>query len=198
MTEIDLDYFGITEGISEVIVTTYKGWEPNAAPIGIIRKGNDVFVRLYKGSQTYDNVKEEQLLVANLVYDPLIFVRSTFGNLAESEFEVLSYEGRGFATIRESSCWVVFECDGVRETSEAIVAKLIPIHAHAGRCIFNSINRGFNLVVESCVHATRYELTNDEKYMRLIKAYSVTVNKCGSELDKEAMVLLLKRYDEPV
>jgi len=198
MTEFDLDDFGITEGISEVIVTTSNGWEPNAAPIGIIRKGNDVFVRLYKGSQTYDNVKAERILVANLVYDPLIFVRSTFGNLAESEFEVLSYEGLGFATVRDSFCWVVFECDEVKETSEAIVAKLVPRHAHAGRCIFNSINRGFNLVVESCVHATRYELTNDEKYMRLIKAYSITVNKCGSELDKEAMALLLKRYDEQV
>ncbi|ABE51224.1 DUF447 domain-containing protein [Methanococcoides burtonii] len=196
MTEFDLDDFGITEGISEVIVTTYQGWSPNAAPIGIIRKGDDVFVRLFKGSQTYKNVKAERMLVANLVYDPLIFVRSTFGNITESEFKVLSYGGRAFATVRDSSCWVVFECDEFKETSGAIVAKLIPRHAHVGRCIFNSINRGFNLVVESCVHATRYELTNNEKYMRLIEAYSITVNKCGSGRDKEAMELLLKRYGE--
>lgn len=195
MAIIDLDKFGINEGISEVIVTTYQGWSPNAAPMGIIRKGDDLFVRLFKGSNTYSNVKSEHMLVANLVYDPLVFVRSTFGNLAESEFEVLSYEGRGFAAIRKALCWVVFECTEIKETSESMIAKLVPKHARENVCNFRSINRGFNLVIESCVHATRYELTNDEKYMRLIKAYSSTVNKCGSDNDKEAMTLLLKRYD---
>ncbi|WP_135604514.1 DUF447 domain-containing protein [Methanococcoides sp. NM1] len=196
MAKIDLDTFGINEGISEMIVTTYQGWSPNAAPMGIIRKDNELLVRLFKGSTTYNNVLAEHRLVANLVYDPLLFVRTTFGNVDSSEFDVFTHDERSFAVLKEAVAWAVFECVDMKETSEALVAKLKPLHARMNKHVFRSVNRGFNLVIESCVHATRYELTNDEKYMRLIKAYSCTVNKCGGKAEKDAMKFLLNYLGE--
>ena len=83
---VDISSFGIREGISETIVST--GLEhPNAAPIGIIVKGGRPFVRLFKGSHTWANVLKEKYLAANIVYDPLLFVRSTFFDLEPSEFD---------------------------------------------------------------------------------------------------------------
>ncbi|WP_445475978.1 DUF447 domain-containing protein [Methanococcoides methylutens] len=195
MANIDLGTFGINEGICEMIVTTYHGWSPNAAPMGIIRKNDEVLVRLFKGSTTYKNVMSEQMLVANLVYDPVLFVRTTFGNLDDSEFDVFTHEGRNFSVLKDAMCWAVFECTDMKETSEALVAKLRPLHARMNKTVFRSVNRGFNLVIESCVHATRYKLTNDEKYMRLIKAYSCTVNKCGGKSEKQAMKLILDHLE---
>jgi hypothetical protein len=45
-------------------------------------------------------------------------------------------------------------------------------------------------VIEACIHATRYRLTGEEKYLKLIKAYGEIVDKCGGEKEKEAMKLL--------
>ncbi|WP_440952350.1 DUF447 domain-containing protein [Methanococcoides sp. FTZ1] len=196
MAHIDLDTFGINEGINEMIVTTYHGWSPNAAPMGIIRKNDELLVRLFKGSTTYSNVMAERLLVANLVYDPVLFVRTTFGDIDDSEFDVFTNAGRHFSVLKNAMCWIVFECTDIKETSEALVAKLKPLHARMNESVLKSVNRGFNLLIESCVHATRYEITKDEKYMRLIKAYSGTVNKCGGKSEKKAMELLLDHLGE--
>ncbi|MCO5384101.1 MAG: DUF447 family protein [Methanosarcina barkeri] len=66
---IDLSEYGISAGISETIVSTGLD-TPNAAPIGIIRKNKKIFVRIFKGSQTGENLVREGVLVANVVYDP--------------------------------------------------------------------------------------------------------------------------------
>jgi hypothetical protein len=48
-------------------------------------------------------------------------------------------------------------------------------------------NRGFYGVIEACIHATRYQLTGDEKYLKLIKAYGDIVEKCGGDTEKDAL-----------
>ncbi len=51
-------------------------------------------------------------------------------------------------------------------------------------------NRGFNAVLEATVHATRYKLSGDEKYLELIRHYETLASKCGGESEKKAMKLL--------
>ncbi len=196
MADIDLDDFGIMDGISETIVSTYHGWSPNAAPIGIIRKQGNVFVRLYKGSTTLRNVSSEYLMVANVIQDPLLFVRSTIGNLDDSEFEVISHSGRGFSVLKEAASWVCFECRDTKESSEAMIAKLSAIRAHRNLERTMAYNRGFGAVVEACVHATRYKLTKDVKYMQLITAYVKINDKCGGFRERKAMDMLLDHVNK--
>jgi len=186
----DLDGFGIYEGISETIVTTMHDCSPNAAPIGIIRKGGRIFTRLFKGSNTYYNVHSEGYLVANVINDPVIFVRSTFSNLEESDFNFESVSGREFPVLKDALSWVVFECNNMKISHEALVAELLPIHAHINRSPVQAPNRGFNAVIEAAVHATRYQLSHDEKYLKLIHEYSAIVSKCGGEREKNAINIL--------
>ncbi|MCD4703114.1 MAG: DUF447 family protein [Methanosarcinaceae archaeon] len=193
MTTIDLDDFGIGEGISETVVTTYNGWNPNAAPIGIMRKNDKVYVRLFRGSNTYRNVLENQLLVANVVYDPILIVKSTLHHLDNSDFNIVSYDKHGLAVLKGALSWVAFECINIKKTSEALVAEIIPLHAHVNQCRIKAPNRGFNLIIESAIHATRYKLTNDEKYLKLIRAYRNTIVKCGAEPEREAIDLLMEQ-----
>jgi uncharacterized protein len=189
---IDISSFGIREGISETIVST--GLEhPNAAPIGIIMKGRRPFVRLFKGSHTWANVLKEKYLVVNIVYDPLLFVRSTFFDLELSEFDYVSALGLNFPILKEAAAWVIFECINVKNTDQALVADLVPIDAgfnEANRKDLPAPNRGFNAVLEATIHATRYQLTGDEKYLELIRHYETLASKCGGEKEKKAMKLL--------
>lgn len=188
--EFDLDSFGIYEGISETIVTTNKGWTPNAAPMGIIRKKDKLYIRLFKGSSTYQNVLAEKILVANITCDPLLFVLSTFTDLEDSYFESTTFNNISISTLKEAQCWVAFECINSKLTSESFISELVPIRAHVNKCRIRAPNRGFNGIIEACIHATRYQLTGDEKYLKLIKAYGDIVEKCGGDVEKEAMKLI--------
>jgi hypothetical protein len=189
---IDLPSFGIREGISEVIVST--GFEhPNAAPIGIITKGGRPFVRLFKGSHTWANVLKERYLASNVVYDPLLFVRSTFFDLEPSEFEYVPAGGLKFPVLKEAVSWVVFECVDVKTTDQALVADLVPVEAgfkELNRKDLPVPNRGFNAVLEATVHATRYQLSGEEKYLEWIRHYETLASKCGGDSEKKAMKLL--------
>ncbi len=188
--EIDLDTFGIYEGISETIVTTIRGWASNAAPMGIIRKKDKLFIRLFKGSTTYDNVLTEKILVANIIWDPLVFVNSTFSDIEDKEFESISYNGRTFTALKNSQSWIAFECTNTKLTSESMVTELIPLRTHINKCLIRAPNRGLFAVIEACIHATRYQITGEGKYLRLIKAYGDIANKCGGEEEKKAMEML--------
>jgi hypothetical protein len=189
---IDLPSFGIREGISEVIVST--GFEhPNAAPIGVITKGERPFVRLFKGSHTWANVSKEKYLASNVVYDPLIFVRSTFFDLEPSEFEYVDADGLKFPILKETVAWVVFECINIKNTEQALIADLVPLNAgfnELNRKELSVPNRGFNAVLEATVHATRYQLSGEEKYLEWIMHYESIASKCGGDSEKKAMKLL--------
>ena len=192
----DLDEFGIYGGISETIVTTMQGWTPNAAPIGIIRKGDRVFIRLFKGSTTYFNVQSEGFLVANILNDPVLLVKSTFSNLEQSDFHFVSVAGHEAPVLKDALSWVVFECCNIKVTEETLIAELKPLHAHINQCKVKAPNRGFNAVIEATVHATRYDVSGDDKYLKLIRAYSAIVSKCGGEQEKNAIRMLLDYLDK--
>jgi uncharacterized protein len=189
---VDLSSFGIREGISETIVST--GLEsPNAAPIGIIVKGRRTFVRLFKGTHTWENVLKEKHLAANVVYDPLLFVRSTFFDLEPSEFYYVPVRGLNFPVLKEAAAWIVFECVTLKDTDQALVADLVPVEAgfnEANRKSLPVPNRGFNAVLEAAVHTTRYQLTGEEKYLEMIRRYESLASRCGGEKEKKAMKLI--------
>lgn len=192
-SKISLSSYGIREGISETIVSTGLK-SPNAAPIGIILKGNEnPFVRLFKGSHTWENVSNERYLAANIVYDALLFVRSTFFDLGPSEFEYITASGLNFPVLKASTAWVVFECVNLKNTDQALVTELLPVKAGFNERNKKALpvpNRGFNAVLEAAVHATRYQLTGEEKYIELIRHYETLASRCGGDSEKKAMKLL--------
>ena len=195
--DFDISEYGILPEICETIVST--GFEtPNAAPIGIIQKNGTTFVRIFKGSQTGENVFKEGVLVANVVYDPLLLVRTTFSKLELSEFDFLKLDGRNFPVLKAALSWVAFRCVGCKTTGRALLAELLPLQAGfraENRKATPGPNRGFNAVLEATVHATRYQLTGDEKYVGWIRHYEELVRKCGGEKEKEAINLLYNVLD---
>ena len=127
---------GFREGISETIVSTGLEY-PNAAPIGIISKRWKAFCQAFQRQPYLGKCPvKKSILAANIVYDPLLFVRSTFFDLESSEFDYVSVSGLNFPILKEAIAWVVFECINLKNTDQALVADLIPLEAG-----FNEANK---------------------------------------------------------
>lgn len=188
--KIELDEFGLYEGISETIVTTHQDWSPNAAPMGIIRKQDTILIRIFKGSRTYQNVIAEDILVANITNDPVAFVKYTFSDVEPEELETVSSLGMEFYVLKAAQSWVAFECINTKVTPESLVAELKPLRGHVNTFRPKAVNRGLNAIIEATIHATRYKLHGEEKYLNLIKLYADIISKCGGDREKEALQLL--------
>ncbi|MEA1945239.1 MAG: DUF447 family protein [Euryarchaeota archaeon] len=177
--------FGILDGISEVIATTAsESGIPNAAPIGIIRNDDTLWMRLFPGSHTRRNAIETGEITANIVHDPVVYVEYTFEDPDPDVFEYP--DGMSCPVLKHSDAWVLFFC----QQSTGNVFKLTPVSGMIRDKPLLCINRGFNAVIESLVHATRYRLNRDARKLDLIEHYDQIVQTCGGLREKEAMMKL--------
>ncbi len=183
--DIEIDDFGIHEGISEVIFTTMSPQGlPNAAPIGLHREGDRLFARIYN-SKTLDNILSRPMVAANIVDDPLLFVRSSLSEIEKEGFEFVD----GFPVIKGAPGWIIFECK-CKKGKKISVVELSPIHGKIITRKIQPVNRGFNAVIEAAIHATRYVVLKEQTYLDRIKYYDTVVQKCGGAREKEAMRIL--------
>lgn len=191
--KIDLDQYGILEGINETIITTIsQNGRFNAAPIGIIRRDGKLMARIYNESHTGANIKDTGLLAANMVYDPVLFVQSALAELGDKMFETINIDKYGVIPIlNKSSAWIIFRAD-FEKGSKTIQAELYPIKGEIRRSGITNINRGFYAVIEATIAATRYIVFRDEKYIRKIKTYKPLIDKCGGTREKQAYELLIQ------
>lgn len=176
-----LDELGISEGISEVIVTTEKDGRPNAAPVGIIRRGESLRVRLFKDSHTYENVIAKKQLVANVVCDPWLVVEAALSDLSEDHFQ----DHEDLPVLKDACAWALFDCEIIGGNPLVVPLKLV--RGEVLKREVHAINRGTNAVVEAAVHATRYLVFGRDEQLIEIKRLMRIVERCGGPRDLEAM-----------
>lgn len=182
---IDIEEYGIHEGISEIILTTISpDGVPNAAPIGLHRKGGRLFARIYN-SKTLDNILSKPIAAANIVNDPVLFVQSALSDIESERLQFVD----GFPLLKDALGWIVFGCT-CKKGEKISVVELSPVRGKIIERKLQPINRGFNAVIEAAIHATRYVVLKERKYLDCIEYYNSIVKKCGGERDKEAMQLL--------
>ena len=177
-------------GISEVIATTRQ----NAAPIGIHRDGTGLWAVLYRGSHTAANAARDGWLVANVIHDPVLFVRTAFDDLPSDAF--VPIPGRGWDRLAAAEGFAACRVEVLHETPDALRIGLTVVHEEViePRCV--PVNRGRCAVIEATVHATRYRSSRDPRLSRLIEHHAVIVRKCGGPDELEALALL-RGYIDP-
>ena len=203
--------FGISEGISELILTTRNDpndsqYASNAAPFGIIWKNNRMFLHLFKGSKTCKNLMRENLFAANMTDDAVLYATTTFYDLDDDEFGDVEYAGEESGSpkgvpipfLKNADRVVLFKCVERTEAEDSVIIDIEPadfiiLHPDKAGFIFN---RGFHSVVEACIHLTRYELTKDQKYVDLIRHHWGITQRCGRKRDKEGFVVVRKKLNE--
>jgi hypothetical protein len=157
---------------------------PNAAPIGLHRKDSRLFARIYN-SKTIENILSKPVAAANIVDDPVLFVQSSLSDIELERFKLVD----GFPVLDKTMGWILFECR-CKKGENISVVELTPAKGKIYARKIKPVNRGFNAVIEASIHATRYVILKEQKYLDRIEYYNTIVQKCGGAREKEAMRLL--------
>jgi hypothetical protein len=181
----------LREGINEVIATT----DTNAAPMGIINRGGSLHMVLFRGSHTARNVARDRWVVANFVFDPVLYVRTAFDDLPPEAFVEEELGETAIHRLRDAEAWIAFGADVERSSDEAIIVRLLPLLEEVVELRLHPVNRGFNSIVDATVHATRYVRTPDPRLKELIDYHAGLVRKCGGAREWEALELLYRYLD---
>ncbi|MGD0952779.1 MAG: DUF447 domain-containing protein [Methanotrichaceae archaeon] len=184
-----LEELGVLDGINEVIATTEKNGVINAAPLGIIRDGESLYIKLFLGTHTYDNVLANGWFVANITHDSWIFAETALEDLTQDYFD----RRDGLPILKDAEAWALFKCEPF--PLDIVITKVEPVKGEVLRKDFRAFNRGANLVVEAAVAATRYLALRTDSYYEEIMKIKRIVERCGGPRDKEAMERLMDRID---
>ncbi|MBQ2653217.1 MAG: DUF447 family protein [Methanobrevibacter sp.] len=193
--EIDLSLIGMERGRQYETIITSQNDEgiKNAAPIGVLCSGRDMILnRIFKGSQTLDNIISQKEFTVNITHSPELFTDSLLGNLDDKLFS---------DDLSLKDCDAYFKCevisfteavkrsDPVRNKGEAIIikSKVTDLKINKDTAAFN---RGFGYVIESLTNFSRFDLVEGELKEFYIKRFRESyriVNKVGTKQDIKVM-----------
>lgn len=151
-----LRYGPVQEGINEIIATTRN----NAAPIGIICRDGHLSVAVFKTSHTAQNLLAENWIVANISQDPVLFVRTAFGDLPEEMFKTEIIGDLRVQRLADAGTWIAYRTEIITSTDLKILVSLIPVKEVMEPVLPRAVNRGLCNIIEASVHGTRYLLSN--------------------------------------
>lgn len=183
----------LNEGINEVIATTHQ----NAAPMGIIVRNGKLRMVLFHGSHTAGQIVSDGWVVANFIFDPVVYVTTAFDDLPPEAF--VEEVAGNLIVERLCSCeaWGAYKTNVERTTRQNILVSLVAIREEVGGLVLHPVNRGFNSIIDATVHGTRYRLTRDKQLLDLIEYHAGIVKKCGGPRETEALSLLFDYIDYP-
>jgi hypothetical protein len=176
----------LQEGITEVIATTWQ----NAAPMGIIHRGGEYRMVLFRGSHTAMNIERWGWVVANIVHDPVLLVRTAFSDLPATAFVEEVVEGFLVHRLPSAEAWVAFDAAIGLRARESLTAILSPMKEMVVSPAVHPVNRGYNSVIEAAVHGTRYLWSRDPELRKLIDHHRGLIRRCGGPAELEALGLL--------
>lgn len=74
--------------IFEMVLTTVDAQgRPNAAPVGVTRKGRELYVELASGARSLANLLQNPRAALSVVYDPLVLARAAFNQTSADLFD---------------------------------------------------------------------------------------------------------------
>jgi hypothetical protein len=174
-------------GINEVIATTAF----NAAPLGIHYRDKKYHAVLFLGSHTAQNIARDGWVVANIVHDPVLYVKTAFEDLPKGQFTEEPVNGRIMHRLAGADGWAAFSATVDHRTAEAMTVSLNLEKELIEEVALYPVNRGFNSLIDATVHATRYKITRDTELKRHIEYHGSIVRKCGGKKELEALELLM-------
>lgn len=174
-------------GINEVIATT----SCNAAPIGIHYREGKASMVLFSGSHTAENVERDGWIIANFIHDPVLYVRTAFGDLPRDRFIEEAVDGHTMQRLAGADAWSAFTATVGNKTSGAMRFDLVLKKEIIEEVVIHPVNRGFGSIIDASVHATRYLMTRDPDLKKMIDYHAGIVRKCGGKRELEALEILL-------
>jgi uncharacterized protein len=179
-------FWPMQEGINEIIATI----KCHAAPMGVICRDGRIMMAVFKTSHTAALIEETGLVVANIVHDPVLFVKGAFSDLDPVEFTEFEVDDRKVYRLSSAKSWVVYRARIDQKTEQKLLIGLDPISIETALDVIVPINRGLNNIIEAAVHGTRYIITRDHALKHMIDHHISLVKRCGGEREFQALGLL--------
>jgi len=146
---------------------------------------------LFAGSHTAENVERDGWVIANLIHNPVLYVRTAFEDLPRDAFVEEPVAGRTMYRLAGAEAWVAFTATVERKTDGAMMVRLTQEKEIVEEVAVHPVNRGFNSIIDATVHATRYRVNHDVKLRQLIDYHAEIVRKCGGKKEIEALEMLM-------
>ena len=176
----------------------------NAAPIGVLCKNpSQIVLYLYEGTHTIKNIHEQGEFIVNITQDPLIFTKSTLGDVDEDYFA--NYKGIPY--FKDTDAFFVARVKDIKEITRKNgfgSSKMSIVTADVEEVVqlkdqIIPLNRGIYAVIESLIHYTRFELADEQTksiYWQRIKEMNRVAQKVGSPQEKKALKEIIKNIKE--
>lgn len=147
---------------------------------------------LFTGSHTAQNIERDGWVVANFVYDPVLYVKTAFEDLPREVFLEEMVSGKKVHRLSGADAWAAFTATVERRSGDVMMVRLIPEKEIIEEVSLHPVNRGFNSIIDATVHATRYRENRDPELRKLIDYHSGIVRKCGGKKELAALEMLIK------
>jgi len=157
-----LQRLGFTENniVEIIMITVNPNGSFNPAPMGVINRGDHLEVRPFTTSDTYRNLRKNNLASINLTNEPVLFLKSAFKHELDEKTSIseLFLEGSDATIIAEKTGEDTFSSS---QASVILRPKRVVIHNDSPTVY----SRGRAMVIEAIIHATRvsvYHSMGDE------------------------------------
>ncbi len=168
--------------IVEAVVTTYnEDAAPNAAPVGIYGIDEKTLVlKVHKESDTCANILRTKGCVINIVYDPLMFLRSALTARGEPEIrqaDVEKAEKVDAPFLRDSNAYIEARVLGYRNylkrdrygESEVYVFKCGVLKIVILKAYPVGLNRGVAAAIELAIKLSRGDKKGLDEHIRIMR-----------------------------
>ncbi|MEN6442833.1 MAG: DUF447 domain-containing protein [Methanoregula sp.] len=177
----------LTGGINEVIATTAF----NAAPMGIHYREGKYSIILFAGSHTAENIVRDGWVVANIIHDPVIYVKTAFEDLPKESFTEEPVIQKKMYRLLGAEAWIAFTATVQKQTDAILNVELTPEKSIVEDAVVHPVNRGFGNLIDATVHATRFRENRDPELKKLIDYHAGIVRKCGGRKELAALEMLM-------
>jgi len=181
----------LKEGINEVIATTCD----NAAPMGIIYRNQVAMMVVFRGSHTAGRIRQHGWVVANFIFDPLVYVKTAFEDLPQEAYTEVRVGEITMQRLCDAEAWAAYRVEVENESDDALIVRLSLLKEEVCIAALHPVNRGFNSIIEATVHATRFQQSRESRLHDLIRHHASLVRRCGGPRELEALELLYTYLD---
>ena len=205
--EIDLTEIGMFKGQQyEAIITTIdKEGHSNAAPFGVrVLENDEIFLRIFDGGNSIENIKEKEEFIVNITTGPLMFTLSSTNTIPDEYLSrIPETNGNGEMTyITDADAYLICkvkslkssfrENDPIKDTGvNFIKAKVVELNIN-NKCV-KPINRGIHALIEALVNYSRINIVDEKTQEHFIERFLESeriIKRVGNEEEKESIKIL--------
>lgn len=206
--KINLSKIGMFKGQQyETIITTIdKEGNTNAAPFGVrVLENDEIFLRIFDGGNTIENIKEKEEFIVNITSSPTMFTLSSTDTIPDEHLTRIANKTKSndeLAYISEADAYMICEVKSIKSSFREnnpikdtgvnfIKAEVVELNAN-NKCV-KPMNRAIHALIESLVNYSRINIVDEDKQKYFLERFRESeriIKRVGNEEEKESIQIL--------